>query len=126
VPDHPPAPSFDATLAGMYRRKGVGTLPAHLEEAFGIAVSKVQQLDVGVFRVDRLNGTPVVARLFSERRGNDAVLGDLAVLEHLQAAEFPAERPFGPESLSLHEGQSVLLTDFVRGAPKSIVPVGDG
>lgn len=125
VPDYPRAPSFDATVVRMYRRQGVDTLPAHLEEVLGIAVSKMQQLDVGVFRVDRLTGTPVVARLFSARRAHAAVLGDLAVLEQLQAAGFPAERPFGSEPLSVHEGQSVLATHFVRGAPKSVVPAGN-
>jgi Ser/Thr protein kinase RdoA (MazF antagonist) len=64
----------------MFRRQGVDTLSAHLEEVFGVAVSRVQQLDVGVFRVDRLKGTPMVARLFSARRAHAAVLGDLAVL----------------------------------------------
>jgi Ser/Thr protein kinase RdoA (MazF antagonist) len=109
----------------MFRRQGADTLPGHLEEVFGIAVSKVQQLDVGVFRVDRLTGTPMVARLFSARRAHDAVIGDLAVLGHLQAAEFPAERPFGPEALLIHDDQSVLVTHFVRGAPKSDWPAGD-
>lgn len=79
--DYPPAPSFDATLAGMYQRKGVDTLPAHLEAVLGITVTKFQQLDFGVFRVDRRTGPPVVARLFSERRAPAAARGDLAVLE---------------------------------------------
>jgi Ser/Thr protein kinase RdoA (MazF antagonist) len=109
----------------MFRRQGVDTLPGHLEEVLGIAVSKVQQLDVGVFRVDRLQGTPMVARLFSARRAHASALGDLAVLGQLQAAEFPAERPFGPEPLSIHEDQSVLVTHFVRKAPKSLAPRGD-
>jgi Ser/Thr protein kinase RdoA (MazF antagonist) len=108
----------------MYQRKRVDALPAHLGEVFGIGVSKVRQLDVGVFRVDRLNGKPVVARLFSERRAHDAVLGDLAVLEQLRAAGFPAERPFDTKSVSIHDNRSVLVTDFVRGAPKSLAPVG--
>src|ERR1700691_1937200 len=68
VTDRPPAPSFDATLARMYRRRGVDTLPAHLEEVLGIAVAKVRQLDVGVCRVDRRPGAPVLARLFAARR----------------------------------------------------------
>jgi len=125
VPSYPPAPSFDATLARMYRRRGVDTLPAQLEAAFGIVPARVQELDVGVFRVDRRPGTPVVARLFSARRAHEAVLGDLAVLELLRAAEFPAERPFGPEPVSRHDGQSVLVTHFVRAAPESARPAGD-
>ena len=108
----------------MFRRQGADTLPAHLEEALGIAVSRVRQLDVGVFPVDRLKGTSVVARLFPARRAHAAVLGDLAVLEQLQAAEFPAERPFGAGPLSVHDDQSVLVTHFVRGAPRPAWPAG--
>ncbi|HEY6480742.1 MAG TPA: hypothetical protein VIZ00_11975 [Streptosporangiaceae bacterium] len=125
VPGRPPAPSFDATLARMFRRRGVDTLPAHLEAAFGIAATRVQQLDVGVFRVDRRPGTPVLARLFSARRAHAAVLGDLAVLEQLGAAGFPAERPFGSEPVSRHDGQSVLVTHFVRASPRAAWPTGD-
>jgi Ser/Thr protein kinase RdoA (MazF antagonist) len=109
----------------MYRRRGVDTLPAHLEEVLGSAVAKVRQLDVGVFRVDRRPGAPVVVRLFAARRAHAAVVGDLAVLEQLGAAEFPAERPFGSEPLSVHDGQSVLVTHFVRGVPRSGRPAGD-
>jgi Ser/Thr protein kinase RdoA (MazF antagonist) len=109
----------------MYRRRGTDTLPAHLEAAFGITATRVQQLDVGVFRVDRRPGTPVVARLFSARRAHEAVLGDLSVLEQLAAAGFPAERPLGAEPVSRHDGQSVLVTHFVRASPKSAWPAGD-
>jgi Ser/Thr protein kinase RdoA (MazF antagonist) len=124
VIERPPAPSFDATLARMYRRRGVDTLPAHLEEVLGIRVTKMRELDVGVFRVDRRPGAPVVARLFAARRGHAAVGGDLAVLEQLEAAEFPAERPFGSEAVSVHDGQPVLVTQFVRGVPRSGRPAG--
>ena len=79
VPDLPPAPSFDATLERMYRRKGVETLPAHLEEVFGMPVTRMQPLDVGVFRLDRLTGTQVVARLFSVSRAHLAAGGALDV-----------------------------------------------
>jgi Ser/Thr protein kinase RdoA (MazF antagonist) len=125
VPGHLPAPSFDATLARMYRRRGVETLAAQLEAAHGVAAVRVQQLDVGVFRVDRRPGPPVVARLFPARRAHAAALGDLAVLEQLQAAGFPAERPFGPQPLSRHDGQSLLVTHFVRAAPRPARPAGD-
>jgi Ser/Thr protein kinase RdoA (MazF antagonist) len=125
VPERPPAPSFDLTMSRMYRRRSVDTLPAHLEAVLGISVSKVHKLDVGVFRVDRTEGQPVVARLFSKRRSHHSVRGDLAVLEQLQAADYPAERPFGSEPLSIHDDQSVLVTHFVRKAPKSAVPAGD-
>jgi Ser/Thr protein kinase RdoA (MazF antagonist) len=125
LPERPPAPSFDLSMSRMYRRKSVDTLPAHLEAVLDITVSRVHKLDVGVFRVDRVGAPPVVARLFSKRRPHHAVRGDLAVLQQLQAADYPAERPVGAEPLSIHDGQSVLVTDFVRKASKSAVPVGD-
>jgi Ser/Thr protein kinase RdoA (MazF antagonist) len=125
VPERPPAASFDATLARMFRRTGTDSLPAHLEEVLGLTVARVRRLDVGVFRVDRVGGPPVVARLFSPCRPHRAVEGDLAVLEQLRADGFPAERPVGAASLSTHEGQSVLVTEFVRKGPTSALPAGD-
>jgi Ser/Thr protein kinase RdoA (MazF antagonist) len=125
VPDSPSSSTFKMTLARMYRRQGVDTLPAHLADTLGTAITRVQQLDVGVFRVDRRRGPPLVARLFSSLRPETAVHGDLEVLELLQMAPFPAERPFGPDPLSTHQGQLLLVTEFVRSAAKSALPAGD-
>ncbi|MFI5046279.1 MAG: phosphotransferase [Acidimicrobiia bacterium] len=98
----------------MYHREGVDALPAHLETAYGITVAKVHPLDVGVFRVDRSDrGTPLVVRLFSAARPYAAAEADLAVLRHLAEIDFPSERPFGDCALTSHEGQAVLVTDFV-------------
>jgi Ser/Thr protein kinase RdoA (MazF antagonist) len=103
----------------MYHRDGVDTLPARLEEHYGIAVTKLTKLDVGVFRVDRSGkDTPLVARLFSQARPYALAEGDLAVLRYLAEVSFPAERPFGDDPLTRHEGQSLLLTDFIKEAPK--------
>lgn len=119
----PPAPAFDAVLAGMHERVGVDTLPAHLETAHGITVAKLQQLDVGVFRVDRVDhGPTLVARLFSAARAHAAAEADLAVLRYLADIGFPAERPVAERPLSIHDGQSVLVTEFVRGAPRAKRP----
>lgn len=107
----------------MYQREGVDTLPAHLEKTYGITVTKVSQLDVGVFRVDRSDkGAPLVARLFSAARPYAAAEADLAVLRYLAEIGFPAERPYGDGALSSHEGQAVLVTAFVKQAPKSDRP----
>ena len=115
--------SFDALLERMYQRSGVDTLPAHLEKSYGITVRKVSQLDVGVFRVDRADkGTPLVARLFSAARPYAAATADLAVLQHLAEIGFPAERPFGDGALTSHEGQAVLVTEFIKEAPKAKRP----
>jgi Ser/Thr protein kinase RdoA (MazF antagonist) len=115
--------SFDALLKRMHERDGVGTLAGHLEARCGIPVAKMSQLDVGVFRVDRADrGVPLVARLFSKARPYSAAEADVAVLRHLAEVDFLAERPYGDQPLSTHEGQSLLLTGFVKQAPKAKRP----
>jgi Ser/Thr protein kinase RdoA (MazF antagonist) len=107
----------------MYQRSGVDELPAHLEETYGITVTKVSQLDVGVFRVDQSSkGTALVVRLFSQARSYAAAEADLAVLRHLAEIGFPAERPMGARALSSHQGQAVLVTEFVKQVPKAKRP----
>jgi Ser/Thr protein kinase RdoA (MazF antagonist) len=119
----PPAPMFDSVLQQMFQREGVDTLPAHLEKTYGFTVTKMSQLDVGVFRVDRSdNGTPLVARLFSAARSYAAAEADLAVLRYLCEIGFPSERPFKDGLLTSHEGQAVLMTEFVKQAPKDKRP----
>ncbi|MGH9917702.1 MAG: phosphotransferase enzyme family protein [Nitrososphaerales archaeon] len=119
----PPAPVFDSVLRRMYKRDGVDTLPAHLEKTYGITVTNVSQLDVGVFRVDRSDeGTPLVARLFSAARSYAAVEADLAVLRYLAKIDFPAERPLGGGPLTSHNGQALLITEFVKEVPKAKRP----
>ena len=119
----PPVPAFDSVLERMYQRCGVDSLAAHLEKAYGINVTKVSQLDVGVFRIDRSDkSTPLVARLFSKARPFAAVEADLAVLRYLAQVDFPAERLFGEEPPSIHEGQGVLVSEFVKQVPKAKRP----
>jgi Ser/Thr protein kinase RdoA (MazF antagonist) len=104
----------------MYERDGVDTLPAHLEKTYGFTVTKVSRLDVGVFRVDHSGkGSPVVARLLSAARSHAAAAADLAALEYLAEVGFPSERPFGEGALSSHEGQAVLVTEFVKEVAKA-------
>jgi hypothetical protein len=68
-------------------------LPTHLEHAYGFTVTKMSQLDVGVFRVDRAGrGHSLVARLFSAARPIAAARADLAVLQYLAEIGLPAER----------------------------------
>ena len=117
-----PAPEFDAVLRRMFHRDGIDTLPAHLERAHGIAVEKVTKLDVGVFKVVQNDGSLVVARMFSAARPYAAAQGDLAVLRYLAELGFPAERPVPGTPLTQHEGQAVLITEFVKSAPKAKQP----
>lgn len=115
----PSRPVFEQVLARMYQREGIDTLPLHLQDNCGIAVETMTQLDVGVFRVDRRErATPLVARVFSKARAHASAAGDLAVLRYLAEIGFPAERPFGDAALTSHEGQAVLVTEFIRQVPK--------
>jgi Ser/Thr protein kinase RdoA (MazF antagonist) len=118
----PPAAAFDALLRRMYHRDGLDALPEHLAGAHRIAARSITELDVGVFRVDRADGGPVVVRVFSGERPLADAEADLAVLRHLAGLGFPAERPFDGAPLSELRGQPVLATGFVRGAPKSRQP----
>ncbi|MGH8889147.1 MAG: phosphotransferase [Acidothermaceae bacterium] len=114
---------FDAVLERMYDRDDVDTLSSHLEAACGIAVGKVSQLDIGVFRIDRSDGAPpLVARLFSAARPYAAAVGDLEVLRYLAEIAFPAERAVDDAAITSHNGQALLLTRFVKEAPKAKRP----
>jgi Ser/Thr protein kinase RdoA (MazF antagonist) len=117
-----PVPEFDAVLRRVFHRDGVDTLPAHLAQAHGITVVKMTELDVGVFKVDQSDGAAVVARLFSAARPYAAAEGDLAVLRHLAELDFPAERAVPSDPLTQHESQAVLVTEFVKAAPKAKQP----
>lgn len=115
-------PTFEMVLERMYERVGLDGLREHLEKAHGITIAKTSQLDVGVFRIDRADGDPLVARLFAAARPHAEAEADLAVLEYLQQVGFRAERPYAPAALSSYEGQSLLVTEFVKGVPKSKQP----
>ena len=119
----PPAADFDAVLQRMYQRVGVDTLPAHLEKTYDITVKKMTQLDVGVSRVDRTQpGTPLVARMFSAARPYTAAEADVAVLRYLAEIGFPSERPVANDALTSHQGQAVLVTEFVTQVAKDKRP----
>jgi Ser/Thr protein kinase RdoA (MazF antagonist) len=114
--------AFDAVLERMYQRTAADKLPAHLTDTYGFTITATKRLDVGVYRIDRPNDPPLIARLFPAKRPHHAAMADLAVLRHLAARHFPAERPFEDNPLTTHEGQAVLVTEFVRAAPKSKQP----
>lgn len=119
----PPASGFDSVLERMYVRQGVDTLPAHVEATYEISVTKVSELDVGVFRIDRGDKkVPLVARLFSAARPVSAANADLEVLRYLAGIDFPAERPIAERPLSSHDGQALLLTEFVKEVPRAKRP----
>jgi Ser/Thr protein kinase RdoA (MazF antagonist) len=97
-------------------RVGLDRLPDHLASSYGVKVTKTKQLDNGVFRVDLAKGGPWIVRVFPSDRPVADVKGDAAVLRFLESKDFPAERCVA--DVSVHEGQGVLVTAFVKG-PKA-------
>jgi aminoglycoside phosphotransferase (APT) family kinase protein len=101
---------------------GTGAGPrvrAHLEAEYGIRVGKMSELDRGVFRVDRWNGSPWVARVFPATRPVSAVAGDAEILRFLAGRGFRAERPAAADPVSELDGQGVLVTEYVDDVPRS-------
>jgi Ser/Thr protein kinase RdoA (MazF antagonist) len=100
--------------ANAYVRVGEERLGAHLADHYGIEVTGTVPLDGGVYRVDRGDGPPWVARLFTRSRPIEAVRGDAAVLQLVAERGFPAERCIA-DPVTEHEGQGVLVTELVDG-----------
>ena len=97
-------------------------LLAHLRDHYGIdavAATKVSQHNDHVFRVDRRNGDPWIARVFPPARPKAGVEGDAAILRFLAGQDYPAERLAVDDAVSEFDGSSVLVTRFVNGGPLS-------
>ncbi len=102
----------------MYRRKSLERLQAHIEEVHATGVSRIEQLDLGVFRVDRGDDLSWVARVFASSRPPERVAGDAETLRFLAGRGYPAERCATEEPVSLLDGQGVLVTEFVPPVPR--------
>jgi Ser/Thr protein kinase RdoA (MazF antagonist) len=102
-------------IRDTYRRPGADALPGHLEDRYGIRVTAVTRLDAGVFRVDRSEGPPWVARLSVAARPVARVGEDAEVLRFLERQGFPAERCAAAEPVSTLGGRAVLVTGYVAG-----------
>jgi len=93
-------------------------LLAHLSEHHGIdgaAATKLSQHNDHVFRIDRHDGDPWIARVFPPARPRARVDGDAAVLRFLERRGYPAERVAVDDPVSTFDGASVLVTRFVPG-----------
>ncbi len=106
----------------MLHRSGRERLGAHIEDVYGVPVTAIRELGLGVHRVERANGTTWVARVFPAARSLDAARGDAALLDWLVQAGIPAERTAAPEPVSVHEGQAVLVTEFASGREPEASP----
>jgi Ser/Thr protein kinase RdoA (MazF antagonist) len=93
-------------------------LLAHLRDHHGIdavAATKISQHNDHVFRIDRGDGAPWIARVFPPARPRAGVEGDAAILRFLEGQGYPAERPAVDEATSVFDGSSVLVTRYVDG-----------
>ena len=93
-------------------------LLAHLRDRYGIdpvAATKLSVHKTYVFRIDRRDGEPWVARAFPPARPRAGVEGDAAVLRFLERQNYPAERLAADDAVSDFDGSAVLVTRFVPG-----------
>jgi Ser/Thr protein kinase RdoA (MazF antagonist) len=104
--------------ARMHHEPAAERLLAHLRDRYGInpvAATKLSVHKTYVFRIDRSDGDPWVARAFPPARPRAGVEGDAAILRFLERQGYPAERLAVDDAVSDFDGSAVLLTRFVEG-----------
>lgn len=102
----------------MFHEPAGERLAAHLREHYGVepmGATKISQHHDHVFRIDRRDGEPWVARAFSPARPRVGVEGDAAILRFLERQSYPAERLAADGAVSVCDGSAVLVTRFIRG-----------
>lgn len=104
--------------ARMNHAPAAERLLAHLAERYGIDAATATRLSMHktyVFRIDRRDGEPWIARAFPPARPRRGVEGDAAILRFLEQQGYPAERlPVG-DPVSDFDGSTVLITKFIKG-----------
>jgi Ser/Thr protein kinase RdoA (MazF antagonist) len=104
--------------ARMHHEPVAERLIAHLRDRYGIDATAATKLSVHntyVFRVDRNDGEPWVARAFPPARPRAGAEGDAAILRYLERQGYPAERLAVDDAVSDFDGSAVLVTRFVEG-----------
>jgi len=104
--------------ARMHHEPVPERLLAHLRDRYGIDPATATKLSVHktyVFRIDRNDGGPWVARAFPPARPRAGVEGDAAILRFLERQDYPAERLAIDDAVSDFDGSAVLVTQFVDG-----------
>ena len=106
--------------ARMHHEPVAEQLLAHLREHYGIDAIGATQLSVhnnNVFRIDRKDGEPWVARVFPPARPRAGVEGDTAILRFLEEQEYPAERLATDDPVSDFQASSMFVTRFIESDP---------
>ena len=95
-------------------------LLVHLRDRYDIDATTATKLSVHktyVFRIDRNDGSPWIARAVPPARPRARVEGDASILRFLEQRGYPAERLAADDAVSDLDGSSVLVTRFVDGGP---------
>lgn len=108
----------------MLYRAGSDTLADHLASTYGVDVRATRELDLGVHRVERADGSTWIARVFPATRDPKATERQAATLGWLAEEGFPAERCADAHPVSSHQGQPVLVTRFAGGRKVKAAPAG--
>ena len=120
-----PDQRWSAGSALQHARLRIAARPAsdrlaqHLGERYGLAVTGLTELDLGVYRVDHAGGPAWVARVFPPIRPQAAAAGDAQILQFLAERGCGSERIAAPDPVSETDGHAVLVTEYVDGVPRS-------
>ncbi|WP_165372428.1 phosphotransferase enzyme family protein [Nocardioides iriomotensis] len=107
---------LEGLSARMNHAPAAEGLLAHLRDRYGIVAVAATRLSVHktyVFRIDRADGEPWVARAFPPARPRSGVEGDAAILRFLERQGYPAERLAVEDAVSDFGGSTVLVTRFI-------------
>jgi Ser/Thr protein kinase RdoA (MazF antagonist) len=102
----------------MHHEPAGERLLAHLRDRYDIdpvAATKLSVHKTYVFRIDRKDGDPWIARAFPPARPREGVEGDAAILRFLERQDYPAERLAVDDAVSDFDGSTVLVTRFIEG-----------
>jgi Ser/Thr protein kinase RdoA (MazF antagonist) len=109
--------ALDSARQRIADRPAPERITGHLQARYGVTVTGVAQLDLGVYRVERADEPAWVARVLPQARAGPAAAGDAEILEFVARHGFPAERVAASEPLSVLDGHQVLVTEFVPTVP---------
>ena len=104
----------------MFHQPAGERLVAHLRDRYGIdavTATKTSQHHDHVFRIDRRDGDPWIARAFSPARPRAGAEGDAAILRFLERHDYPAERLAADDAVTVCDDSTVLVTRFIPGGP---------